>query len=128
MFGLFRKKTLTEALASTKKVKVKGVLFEIRKLGLFDYLNGSKVLLSSYDLYQTGGVKSETSKNKLLEHYTDVFMAGVVKPVLTRKENGIGIQVNDIFKDSDIAMGLYKAIIELAYGKKKVFSIFQGKK
>jgi len=75
MFNIFKRKNLKDVLNATKKIKLCGVLFEIKKINGLAYLDGSKSLKKSYDTYSK--VKndiSESSIKKVQEHYTDVFM------------------------------------------------------
>lgn len=121
---LFRDRKLSTVLYPTFKVKVHGVKFEIRKLNPLDFLNGSKALLQVYDTYKatTAEKKQDViNVNKIKEHYVDVFMAAVISPKLSRKENTEGaIFVEHLFSDWDFANALYTAIMEMTYGKKKL--------
>lgn len=119
---LFSKDLKTE-LYKTKKIVVCGVRFEIKKINLLDYLNGSKVLLQQFDTYKTAGVKNtpaNLSEDNAKKHLADVLVAGVVNPKLTHKENGNDIPVNDLFMNMDMSNELYMKILEYTYGKKKV--------
>lgn len=115
------KKSLKEALAETKKIKVQGVLFEIKRIDPLDYLDGSQAMLAVYEKYKVGkdGPVDGLDK-KIRSHYKDVLMAGVVKPKLSRKEPaGENILVDEIFSYPNMAEDLYLAILEFTYGKKK---------
>ncbi len=121
-FRSFGSIDLKTALNQTKKIKVRGVLFEIRKVDVTNYLDGSKSMISTYDTYIAS--ESEADKlnlqKKIRDHYRDVFMSSVVKPKLYRKEKDPedGVFVDDLFKDWDIANGLYEEIMFYTYGKK----------
>ena len=125
MFGLFKKKSLQDALVETKKVKIQGVLFELKKIDSFDYANGSSVMREVYSSYSVEKKAiSEVSQKKIKDHYRDVFMSGVVKPLLTRKPDEEGVFVDDLFKDQFITDHLYKEIVNFTYSKKKrIFNI-----
>lgn len=119
---IFRNKELKDVLNQNKKVKVKGVLFEIIKLDVSHYLNGSKSLITSWDTYHVGNAdKPDVNVHKRIkEHFRDVFLAAVVKPVLTRKEDEKEVCVDEIFRDWDLANELYEHIMVFTYGKKKL--------
>lgn len=119
--GLFKPRTLSEYLYTTKKVKYKGIIFVIKKIDPMDYLEGQKVMISTYQTYEDKRKSpSESSMKKVKGHITDVIMAGVVKPALSRKEEEGKIHVDEIFRDWDLAGYLYDEILCLTYGKKKV--------
>jgi len=127
MFPWSKKKSLKEALIGLNKIMVKGILFHIKKIDILDYMNGSKVLLKQFEIYRSNKSNDAAriqSVDKIKGHYIDVFMAGVVKPKLSRDEDcGEDIYVGDIFNDWDLANDLYEKIIEVTYGKKKLQSI-----
>lgn len=98
--------------------------FLIKRLDVGDYLDGSKVLVEQYALYQTKGEaaaqKAAASFEKAKAHMTDVFMSGVVEPRLSRKPGEPGTTyVDHLFTEVRLAIGLYEAIIEYSFGKKK---------
>lgn len=120
MIGWFRKKNLESHLRGTKKIKIHGLPFEIKKVDMLDYLNGSKVMTQIYDVYRQGPEKvTQSNMNAIKDHYRDIFMAGVVKPALYRKPEGSQIGVDELFQDWGMASDLYTAISEFTYGKKK---------
>lgn len=123
MFDRLFGKELKNELYKTKKIIVCGVRFEIKKINLLDYLNGSRVLLQQYDIYKTAGGKNppaNLSEENAKKHLSDVLVAGVVSPKLCHKENGSDIPVNDLFINWEMANALYVKILEYTYGKKKV--------
>ena len=66
-------------------------------------------------------VDSALSKNveKIKSFMTDIIMAGVVKPELSRKKDDEGkIHVDEIFEDWLLAQELTKTILNNTYGKK----------
>ena len=122
MLRFFAKSLKTE-LYKTKKIVVNGVYFEIKKINLMDYLNGSKVLLQKFDTHKTAGVKNypaNMSEDNAKKHMIDVLVAGVVDPKLCHKENGTDILVDDLFINIEMTNKLYLEILEFTYGKKKV--------
>jgi len=130
MLGWFKKKTLKTHLRESQELKIKGVLFTIRKVNPIDFLDGSKVLLNEYQLYEVGkkSIEGDTvalnnQMKKMKKHFTDVFMCGVVSPKLTRKldKEPEKIGVEELFIDWDLANTLYEAIMQFSYGKKKGF-------
>lgn len=122
--NLFRPKELKQLLNETKKVKIKGVVFHIKKADLMSYLDGSSTLLQSFMTYEQGKASDQAPQSikKIKSHYSDVILAGTVKPQLTRKppeEAGDDISIDEVFTDWDMASQLYTAILEYTYGKKK---------
>jgi len=114
---------LRRALNETKKIKVCGIFFKIRKIQVLDVLDGSKVLLSSYQTYEESRQKgsSESLEKKLKDHYKDVFMSSVISPELSRDKSEVSkIFVEHLFTDFDLADELYDKIMLFTYGKKKI--------
>lgn len=123
---------LEDVLEETKKVRIKGIRFVIKKIQVINYVDGSKSMIKIWDTYQTKGVNSidDASFKKMKEHLTDVFMGAVVSPKLTRKQNDAGaIFVEKLFYDWDLAIELHNSILDFTYGKKKLNALIsQGKK
>ena len=120
-------KSLDEALDQTIDVQVRGVWFNIRKLDILDHLHGAQVLTESYSAMsiETRGGKNlhGPSKDKIKQHYRDVFTQCVVDPVLVRKEEDSGpgkVWVDRLFLDWGLAVELYEEIMGHTYGKKKL--------
>lgn len=121
MLNFFKSKDLKSVLNDVKKIKIKGVIFNIKKLDVSNYLDGSKSLVASYDVYKIGNENEVGDmQKKIKEHYRDVFMGAVVSPLLSRKEDGDKICVDEIFMDWDLAQDLYEEIMFHTYGKKKM--------
>lgn len=123
-------KSLEQSLVETKKVKVKGINFRIKKIDALSYLDGSKSLIKMYDVYQgkkkaSDDFMTEGDLKKTREHFKDVLLAGVVSPKLSRKEDEDGVFVDKVFVDWDLVEKLYTEIMLFTYGKKKL-STFQG--
>lgn len=123
-------KSLESVVLKTKKIRVHGVKFEIRKIDPSDFLDGSKVMIQTYDTYKKEKSQSpEVSAsilNKVKEHYRDVFMSSVVSPKLRRNDKDTGLLVDNLFTEWDLAHELYAKIMEFTYGKKKILqSILQ---
>ena len=126
VLGWFKSKDLSDALGSTRTLKVRGVRFKIKKIDVLDHLTGAKALKQVFDTYQVGDVKSaEINTNKIKEHYSDVFMAAILSPKLCRKEGEDGTFVGHLFNDWELVEGLYNGIVEFTYGKKKVQAFSQ---
>jgi len=116
---------LKSLFGKTKRIKIYGVPFTIRKIDCFDYLDGSKVMLQLYDIYKIGNSKPELIQNrfkKVKPHFRDVFMSGVIEPKLVRKKEEDGLFVDNLFTELDLANQLYSAIINFTYQKKKLKS------
>lgn len=117
-------KDLKKVLYATKKIKVCGIIFLIRKINPMDYLAGANVLTTSFDTYsETKDPNKTTNPNKIKKHYSEVILASVVEPKLSRSQNEDGIYIDHLFTDWDLAIGLYEKIIEFSYGKKKLKSL-----
>lgn len=126
--GLFgKRRTLREHLTETKTVKVRNILFTIRKLSPLDHLAGAETLVNHFDTYKTATDNNlnanDFSKNQkvIKKHYGDVIMSAVVKPELTRKDSpGEAIHIDEVLMDFELSQELYKEIMFYTYGKKKI--------
>lgn len=124
MFGWIFGRELKDALAETKKVKVAGVRFTIKKINMLNYLEGTKVLMQTVDTHKNAKVTAPPIPDKKVrDHYKDVLVAGVVKPKLCYNEEDLGIKgevcVDRLFENLEMANTLYSEIIQYTYGKKK---------
>ena len=118
--NFFKSRSLEDRLYETQKIKVCGVVFKIRKFSTLDYMDGSDALRQIYKTYTvTGKEIDKVSVTKIKKHYTDVFMAAVVEPKLSRKLDQEGAPVEGLFNDWELAHELYEKICEFTYGKKK---------
>ena len=126
---LFGKK-LESHLGQTKKVKVNGVKFVIKKLNALNYLDGSKVLKATYDTYKTKGndVSGLVNDKKLVEHFSHAICSGVISPKITLEKEETGIHVDELFVDWDLVVELYNEIMTFTYGKKKLKLLSYQKK
>jgi hypothetical protein len=126
MFEWLKRKSLTSALTATRRLRIKGVVFEIRKINVSHYAEGGKVLKQTMDTYRAGKDQSaavDANWDKIQKHYADVLLAGVVSPRLKRKQDDAeGIWIDDLFVDWEMVQGVYEAISEMTYGKKKLTS------
>lgn len=113
---------LETVLNKKKTVKISGVKFIIKKINPLDHLEGSKVMLQSYDVYKIGMNKGnqeyKQSEKKIKEHLANVIVSGVLEPKIVHK--GEGILVEDLFSDWNLVNELYEQIITFTYGKKKL--------
>lgn len=122
-------------LNPTKRVRLHGIVFTIRKLNPLDYMAGAKCLHPVYDTYQKGPKASEGLDEKQVEvvkrHYRETFLQGVVsvkiggrelEPTLKeRPECGPDkLPVSHLMSDWALAEELYLAIVVFTYGKKKL--------
>lgn len=121
-FGFLFGRSLDSVLNETKKVKIKGIRFTLRKVNLLDHLNGSKVMMQIYDTYKVSNAPpvSEAHDKKIKEHFSHVLVSGVVSPKLSFNEGGDGLHVEKMFDDWEIVDALYAEITALTYGKKKL--------
>lgn len=125
LFGWLRNRSLAAAINETKKVKVDGVVFRIRKINPLDHASGARVLQQIYTTYQAARQAAvEPNVEKIKQHYAEVILAGAVSPRLCRKQEDHGrdgaVWVEHLFADWDLVQGLYDAIMSFTYGKKKV--------
>lgn len=118
MFG-FRRRKLEDALKETKAIYVHGVLFRIKKLDPFAYMDGSNAIAQVFQTWEQKRELTEPNMKKVKDHFRDVFLAGVVEPKLARKKEDEGVFVDNLFTDWGLANELYGAIFEYTYGKKK---------
>lgn len=121
--GLFSK-SLKDALGAKKSIKIRGIQFVLKKIDPLDHAKGLKVMRSCYETY-TVKSKGDTELTdgqlkKIRDHYRDVFMASVVKPKLSRKDEEDSVCVDDIFTDPELSEMLYMEIMYHTYGKKKL--------
>jgi len=123
-------KDLNSHLNATKKVKVSGVKFIIKKINTLNYLEGAKVLKQSYDVYKTKGADGglNTNDKKVVEHFSHILVCGVVSPKLSYSDDNNGIHVEKLFVDWDLVLTLYNEIMEFTYGKKKVQQLVSQEK
>lgn len=121
LFNLFFTKDLLKELNRTKKIKINGFKFTIKKISPLDHLKGSKVMLQAYDILKIGkaGQELEQSEKKIKDHLSEVLLVGVVHPKLTAKEESEGIHIDKLFYDYELVNLLYSEIISFTYGKKK---------
>jgi hypothetical protein len=130
MFGWLFNKSLSSVLNERKAVKIKGVSFVIKKIDALSFLDGSKVMLQMYDVYNVANQSKENTlvaEKKIRDHLSEVIVAGCAVPSFSHKENIDGtVYVNDLFKDIEMVNMLYEEIIYFTYGKKKL-NIYQKK-
>ncbi len=128
---MFWNKDLKSHLGATKKIKIYGIGFLIKKMNRLDYLDGSEGVMKFYDIYKVGksvDPKSDNSK-KIKKHFVDVFMSTVVEPELTRdRSDYTKIYAEDLLFDMELTNKLYQEIFDHTYGKKKQFGIFPKKR
>jgi len=116
---------LKDFLNQTKKVRVRGVRFVIRRVDVSNYLDGSSVMREKYAEYRNEKAPLlEKNQKKIRQHMTEVIVAGTVSPKIFHKQEDAeakdGIWVEAMFSNAELAGELYQRIIELTYGKKKV--------
>jgi hypothetical protein len=132
MFKFILGRDLKTELYATKKIKVAGVRFTIKKINLLNYLDGSELLLKKFDIHKTAGAKEAPANNlnekKAKQHYAEVLVAGVVEPKLVFKAEEEGILVDDLFINWEMVVKLYGEIILYTYGKKKMKQLISAAK
>lgn len=130
-------------LNPTKRVKLHGIVFTIRKLNPLDYFSGAKALHKIYDTYQKSGNGpplgyEPKDVEKIKAHYRDTLMAGVVSmrclgkeleptrlqlDALKPEDRKTKIPVDHFMTDWSLAEELYLSIVVFTYGKKKLQAI-----
>jgi hypothetical protein len=117
VFDWFGTKNLSDVLSKTYKVKVQGVLFELRKIDPTDFMAGNKAMIQLFDTYKTAKEKDLLEaqilqKSKIRDHYADTFLAAVIEPKLVRsaEDQDKGIWVQNLFSDWEFANELYGKI------------------
>ena len=117
----WRNKELKDVVGQTKRVKVRDVLFTIRKLEPVHYLNGSRAAFKIYDTWKREKDVdfSEKELKKIKEHYKDVLIASIVKPLISRDGKGESTHVDEIINDWEFAGELYTEIMCFTKGVKK---------
>jgi hypothetical protein len=121
---LFFKKSLDSHLNETKKIKVHGVYFKIKKINAMDHLQGYNTLQKIFDVYKVNNGKPPENRDKLddlkkvKDYCRDIILAGVVTPKLSIKPDGSGYFVDEIFRDFALAQALTHEILKFTYKKK----------
>lgn len=124
MWGWFRRKSPKDIINQTKKIKISGIIFEIKKISPIDFAEGTTAMHQIYQTYSADprNVNVKKTSEKIKKYYRDVFMAGVVDPKLTRKQDeavGDVIFVDNLFTEWSVAETLLAAILDYTYSKKK---------
>lgn len=129
MLNWFFGKSLTDHLFETKKVRVNGIRFEIKKLNALNYVDGTNTIKQTFEVYKTkGDMQAVVSDKKVVEYFSEVLCGCVVHPKINHKKEDGGIWVQDLFVDWDLVVLLYNEIMTFTYGKKKMKSAaFRGK-
>lgn len=122
MFNWFKGRSLESVLDATRKVKVSGVVFTIRKINPLHYLDGSKIIQQQYEIYKSKkeDQNAEVNTKKMSEFFSQFLVASVVYPKLSLKDDGSGIFVEKMFVDWDMCMQIYSEVMLFTYGKKKL--------
>lgn len=112
MFGWFAKTPTKASLHGHKTVTVGGMRFVIRQLSAFDF-DPSRIpmVFSDTTRVQKPDVAQPGVAKRVREDMAAVIQAGVVDPPLA----GPGkpeLNVDDIFRDQEMALRLYIAIVE----------------
>jgi hypothetical protein len=119
----WKSKKLKDRISATKKIKVCGVLFEIKKINVLDHARGAKVLQKIYETYSVRPENSQVEDKDLKSMraaYTDIIESGVINPKLSRKEKEGYILISEVFNDWELTENLVTEIMEFTYGKKKL--------
>lgn len=114
-------KSLKEHLYATKKVRINGITFEIKKLNTINYLDGTNTIKQTFETYKNKqDLTNVVQEKKVIEYFSDVICGCVVTPRITHKKEDTGIWVQDLFVDWDLVVAIYNEIMSFTYGKKKM--------
>lgn len=109
---------------ATKKIKVAGIIFVIKKIDPLDHLQGIKALQNVFQLYKVEKDKKKTvddsidAVKNIQKWMRDILLAGVVSPKLSAKADGSGFHVDEVLKDIELSKKLATTIISFTYKKK----------
>lgn len=116
---------LSDIVRPTTTVVAGGVKFKIRRLTVTDHLAGLRCLVETYATYDRKRELEKLSypdveklKESIKPIYKEVFLAAVIYPKLTDKENSDGQFVDDLFDDWNICHELYTKILNFSIKKK----------
>lgn len=114
-------KSLKEHLYATKKVRINGITFEIKKLNTINYLDGTNTIKQTFETYKNKqDLTNVVQEKKVIEYFSDVICGCVVAPKITHKKEDTGIWVQDLFVDWDLVVAIYNEVMSFTYGKKKM--------
>lgn len=119
----FKRKTLDDLLV--KKVKIRGLVFKIKKIDPVSHLQGFNSLLKIHELYKIQKKpdnmveKSADQIKQVRKLFRDVLLSGVVSPKLSAKPDGSGYFVDELLGDLELSSQLAGEIMGFTYGKKK---------
>lgn len=124
LISLVKPNSLDSVLGKTKTLKVCGVRFKIKKIDAFDFIEGYKVMLQTYDTpkFNSTQEKAKPNDKKIKEHLAHVICSAVVEPKISLKKEEGSFYVYDLFVNMTLVNKLYEDIIEYTYGKKKVLN------
>lgn len=119
----WKRKSLVDLLQETKSVKIRGVVFKIKKLDVMSHLEGFKVMTKLFDTYKTKGAGVDdldvANLKKVKECMRDIIVAAVVHPKIVLKAgDDMGIPVDDVMKDMGLVQDLVAAVMAYTYKKK----------
>lgn len=124
MWPFRRKKSLIEQLRGYKKITVGGMRFTIKRINpLLDFTSQTmpQIFTDFKSIKDAPTLNDPTIQKKIQEDMYAVIQAGVVEPSLVKED----IKVEDLFRDPDIGVNLYREILEHSFNKfkglKKVF-------
>lgn len=118
---MFFRKKMEDVLIGLKKVKIKGVLFTIKKIPAEKYLEGFNILFKAYDVnIMKKANERELPVKKIKNFYRDIMLAGVVSPKLSIQDDPSSVCIDEVFNDWDLVERLCGEIIKNTVGKKKI--------
>lgn len=115
----FRTQTIEEKLKKIKIIRVNGMRFKIRAINPFFDFPSDKIPTIFTDFVSARKLDPTQLDSSTLKKYQEdmysVIKAGVVEPDLS----GSGITVDDLFRDPDIGINLYRIILDHSLNKFK---------
>lgn len=123
-------RSLQSYIGETKKVKVHGIKFTIKKVNALNYVDGTNSIRQSFDTYKNSkelAAGTIMNDKKVMEHIKNVLCGCTVHPKLVYKKEDEGTLIDDLFVDMDLVLRLYNEIMFFTYGKKKILKLASQK-
>ena len=123
-------KSLESYIGQTKKIRVAGIRFEIKKVNALNYVDGTNSIRQTFDTYKTSKeqIGAMLSDKKVIDHLKSVICGCTVHPRIVHKKEEEGVLVDDLFVNMELVLSLYNEIMFYTYGKKKILKLASQKK
>lgn len=120
-------KSFIDTINETKKVKVDGIVFHIKKISILSFLAGLDVMTEHYAEHRNKKPEKrldEKQIKKIKEHFTDVFLASIVNPKFCLSSDvdklNDHLAIDHLIDQWELSQKLYEKIMQYTYGKKKI--------